>query len=262
MDEQQAIIDSKLNEGAKTFWDEQFLHVLRQIALGVFAVDQSDRGDIDTITHDLLIESEWIFVNVDHYELTKQGWNILKSVHPIPDAADELGIFEYRLLGHYQRVCGWDNQPCTESASITARRISMAIGKVSETRLALARKGRIHLHEKANNALHVTLVRPGDKIASYKESTYKIARPGFVYLIRSASGYYKIGRTKNPDDRIATFSVKLPFEVEYEHLIETTDMYQLEKDLHARFADRRVNGEWFDLTDDDVAYVKSLGVGQ
>lgn len=81
---------------------------------------------------------------------------------------------------------------------------------------------------------------------------------GFVYLLQSPTSAYKIGRTADPDDRMATFSVKLPFEVEYEHLIETSNMYQLESELHARFADRRVNGEWFDLTNEDVAYIKSL----
>ncbi len=82
---------------------------------------------------------------------------------------------------------------------------------------------------------------------------------GYVYLLKSMSGYYKIGRTKNPKNRLATFSVKLPFEVEFEHVIECRDMYRLEKSLHSHFAERRVNGEWFDLSADDVAYIKSIG---
>lgn len=82
---------------------------------------------------------------------------------------------------------------------------------------------------------------------------------GFVYLLRSSSGYYKIGRTKDPNDRIATFAVKLPFEVEYEHIISCSDMMEMERSLHARYADRRVNGEWFDLNAEDIAYIKSIG---
>lgn len=81
---------------------------------------------------------------------------------------------------------------------------------------------------------------------------------GFVYLLRSASGYYKIGRTKNPDNRIMTFSVQLPFEVEFEHLIKTGDMRQLESALQAQFAEKRVRGEWFDLAPEDIAYIKSM----
>lgn len=44
-------------------------------------------------------------------------------------------------------------------------------------------------------------------------------KKGYVYLIQSPTGYCKIGRTKNPEDRLSTFKVKLPFEVEYLYLI-------------------------------------------
>lgn len=83
-------------------------------------------------------------------------------------------------------------------------------------------------------------------------------RAGYVYLIQSTSGAYKIGRTVNPDNRLATFSVKLPFEVEYVCVIQCDDMYYLERQLHAHFADKRVNGEWFNLSPDDVDYIKGM----
>lgn len=86
----------------------------------------------------------------------------------------------------------------------------------------------------------------------------RAARPGYVYLIRSETGYYKIGRTTDPDDRILTFSVKLPFEVEYDCLIRSPDHAAMETTLHNRFAHKRVNGEWFALDADDVAYMREL----
>jgi hypothetical protein len=82
---------------------------------------------------------------------------------------------------------------------------------------------------------------------------------GYVYLIRSVTGHYKIGYSRNPDDRLRTFSVKLPFEVEFEHLIPSDDMRADERMLHEKFEDKHVNGEWFDLAPEDVAYIKSLG---
>jgi hypothetical protein len=82
---------------------------------------------------------------------------------------------------------------------------------------------------------------------------------GYVYLLNSPSNYYKIGRSKDPHSRKATFDIKLPFEVEFEHIIKTNDMIELEEQLHLRFAHCRVNGEWFDLSADDVAYIKSIG---
>lgn len=90
------------------------------------------------------------------------------------------------------------------------------------------------------------------------EKRASAAYKGFVYLIQSPTGAYKIGRTTNPNDRMKTFSVKLPFEVDYVCVIQTDDMYGLESQLHNKFAKNRVNGEWFALTPDEVEYIKGL----
>lgn len=82
---------------------------------------------------------------------------------------------------------------------------------------------------------------------------------GWVYIIREASeGYYKIGKTKDPDDRLATFEVKLPFMVNFTHLIHTTDRHLLESVIHAAFKDKRVSGEWFNLETWEVDYLVNL----
>jgi len=84
------------------------------------------------------------------------------------------------------------------------------------------------------------------------------SKAGQVYLIQSDRGYYKIGMTKNIDDRMATFHVKLPFEPDLIHVIECEDRRAMEKSLHIKFAAKRINGEWFDLTGTDVAFIKSI----
>ena len=83
---------------------------------------------------------------------------------------------------------------------------------------------------------------------------------GYVYLLQSETGHYKIGRTKNPKHRYKTFGTKLPFKVEFIALIKSDDMYQLERDLHSMYAPQRIDGEWFDLTSDNVERIKSLAV--
>lgn len=83
-------------------------------------------------------------------------------------------------------------------------------------------------------------------------------KKGFVYVLQSPTGAYKIGRTKSPEDRLKTFSVKLPFEVEYTCLIKAEDMYSAEKRLHEKFSEKRINGEWFKLNENDIDYIKSL----
>lgn len=83
---------------------------------------------------------------------------------------------------------------------------------------------------------------------------------GFIYLIKSEMGHFKIGRTKSPETRLKQF-LKLPFAIEVITVIKTSDMRSLEAELHAIYDPKRVNGEWFALDDDDVAYIKSLAGG-
>jgi hypothetical protein len=92
----------------------------------------------------------------------------------------------------------------------------------------------------------------------------KAERTGYVYLImETVKGYYKIGRSVDPDNRLKTFEVKLPFQVEYICTIHTSDMYILEKQLQDKYKNegKHIDGEWFALTLDDVEYIKSLAGG-
>jgi hypothetical protein len=86
----------------------------------------------------------------------------------------------------------------------------------------------------------------------------RAARPGYVYLLQSPTGAYKIGCTSDPDNRAKTFGVKLPFEVDFIALLQTSDMPSLESRLHRQFKEKRVNGEWFALDPADVEYIKGL----
>jgi Meiotically up-regulated gene 113 len=54
-------------------------------------------------------------------------------------------------------------------------------------------------------------------------------------------------------------SPRMPHEVTLIHSIETDDMVGLEALLHERYADKRMNGEWFALSDEDVNEIKKKG---
>jgi hypothetical protein len=97
-----------------------------------------------------------------------------------------------------------------------------------------------------------------DRVAPERNPYSRFKKPGYVYLIRSASGHYKIGRSVNPHDRMKTFGILLPFEVEYLALIKSDDYIGLEKYLHEQFAYCRVNGEWFNLAPDDIQQIKDI----
>lgn len=83
-------------------------------------------------------------------------------------------------------------------------------------------------------------------------------REGFVYLVRGPEGKYKIGRAVNVEDRIKAFGIKLPFDIHLEHVISSDDYRMAEEVLHERFAHRRTDGEWFNLTDEDIAEIKAI----
>ena len=81
-------------------------------------------------------------------------------------------------------------------------------------------------------------------------------QPGYVYLLRGKD-YYKIGlTTREVAERVSEFSPRLPFEVEMIHSLRVEDVYAAETYLHQRFADKRLNGEWFELSDEDVAWIR------
>ncbi len=82
---------------------------------------------------------------------------------------------------------------------------------------------------------------------------------GYVYLISDGNGCYKIGKTKQPSERLKTLRIGSP-RLEYVALIPTNDMTALETSLHEIYRGARAVGEWFDLTPDDVMQIKALEV--
>lgn len=74
---------------------------------------------------------------------------------------------------------------------------------------------------------------------------------GSVYFIESDFGW-KIGKATNLKKRRQHFSVKLPFEFAVRCQIKTHQKTKVESYFHNYFKDRLINGEWYDITDDDI----------
>ena len=78
---------------------------------------------------------------------------------------------------------------------------------------------------------------------------------GFVYLMKSGK-YYKIGRSNDADRRAYELRIILPEKLEVIHKIKTNDPIGIEEYWHKRFKGKRKNGEWFELTRQDVEIFK------
>lgn len=75
---------------------------------------------------------------------------------------------------------------------------------------------------------------------------------GTVYLLR-AGQFYKIGRSNAAGRREREIALQLPHRASMVHVIRTDDPIGIEAYWHRRFADRRKNGEWFELSAADIS---------
>lgn len=75
---------------------------------------------------------------------------------------------------------------------------------------------------------------------------------GYVYCLSDQLGHYKIGYSRQLNSRIKQLSTQPPFSIELiaAHLVY--DMRQYEAALHWVFQQKRLRGEWFSLTPEDV----------
>jgi len=80
---------------------------------------------------------------------------------------------------------------------------------------------------------------------------------GFVYFLSSEFGI-KIGCTSKLKERLNVFTVRLPFETKIHSYIECKKYNQLESTLHNLLSHKRINGEWFKLTEDDFVEIDML----
>ena len=81
-----------------------------------------------------------------------------------------------------------------------------------------------------------------------------------VYLITydEIPRLYKIGTTTNLNKRLEILGCGCPFKIVLVHTIFIKDAVGLEHRLHKKFRNQRIKGEWFELTNNDIEYIKTI----
>lgn len=75
-------------------------------------------------------------------------------------------------------------------------------------------------------------------------------------MLRAESGdFCKVGRTNNLQTRITTLAIQLPFRVNLHAAYRVCHSEIMERHIHDYFADKRMNGEWFKLSEDDLEFL-------
>ena len=95
-----------------------------------------------------------------------------------------------------------------------------------------------------------------------KEQYYQYQKQlttSFVYIIQEeANGYIKIGKANDPIDRIVRgLGAKTPYKMRVLHLIPTHLPFEVEKWFHTHYEKKRLNGEWFHLSPQEVQHIQS-----
>lgn len=76
--------------------------------------------------------------------------------------------------------------------------------------------------------------------------------PWVLYVAREPYGTVKIGITKYLEQRMSSLATACPYDIEVLFTVEVADARWAERQIHERFAHKRVKGEWFRLDEDEI----------
>lgn len=92
-------------------------------------------------------------------------------------------------------------------------------------------------------------------ISEKKETQEANIQDGYIYLLKSENGYYKIGKTIQLDTRIKTIMREYPVYIERVHFFKTSQLTKVESFLHSLFSEFRLQGEWFKLEKSHLDFI-------
>lgn len=125
--------------------------------------------------------------------------------HVLPNIADvDLDPFEYRLLGHYKRVCG-ETGKCWEAVRTTAATCRMSADKVIGARKSLAAKGWVLVDERGTGRGRTVVVTLCDR---WKENVDRSANVRDIECSTTAPGNVRNIELKRSKSRMEEEPIK------------------------------------------------------
>jgi hypothetical protein len=181
-------------------------------------------------------------------------------------------------LGYYASIAFIAIVVISEYPRESALGVSLLILAFS-IRIYLRKRARIELKKKyGNNADAIELMKLINQLLSleqynlskkkktkkkelltlYKRKLQQNQR-GYVYFVQEeAMKSVKIGKALDPYHRINNgFNVKIPYKLELVYLVKTENDLETEKLFHDYFSTKRINGEWFELDEKDIEWIRS-----
>lgn len=76
---------------------------------------------------------------------------------------------------------------------------------------------------------------------------------GYVYVLKANGNMHKIGKTHNLKSRIRSLQTASPTRLEVHMVFKCVHCGMEEGALHDHFASHRVNGEWFELGENQLS---------
>jgi predicted GIY-YIG superfamily endonuclease len=108
---------------------------------------------------------------------------------------------------------------------------------------------------KIKEALKANKVKVSEERKGLKrvQSKYKKGS-GYVYLIKCEGvNYYKIGISKStPKNRLSNLQSGCPFKLDYVTIVHCDHYSLIEAQLHRKYRDKNIRGEWFELSPTDL----------
>jgi len=118
-------------------------------------------------------------------------------------------------------------------------------------------KFKLIIYKDLNCEFDIELIKKVTKKVDEKFLKSMYAVNGYVYFLKSDYGC-KIGCTKDINRRFKELDTLMPFELKLHSFIKIQNYRGLESFLHEALKDKRLNGEWFELDNEDFKYIDEI----